>query len=290
MWGVQLVAVAVHTSPGGEYVRSDRQAALAVDTGEVVWRPLLSPDRERRLVQAARAGDRRAAVCLVEASLPLVVSVARHYAERGVPFLDLVQEGNAALLRAVEEFDPDGRCGFSTYALWRVRQAVRQAAVERGGLIRVPAATVEAIERLRRAAVRLSRVLGREPTDEELAMEVGTTPRRVARLVRLSRPPLALQDLDGRPRVAEEWTESPPDDVVLAALRVDLHAMLATLTARERRVLHLRLGLVDGRRCSLDEVGRRLGLSTGRTGELERLALAKLRRAAAAGRSGSHAG
>lgn len=286
-----MVTVAVHPSPGGEYARSDAQVGPAVDAGQVAWRPLLSPDRERRLMRAALAGDRRAAVCLVEASLPLVVSVARQYADRGVPFLDLVQEGSAGLMRALEEFDPRGRCGFSTYALWRVRRAVQQAAVERGGLIRVPAATVEAVERLRRAAARLGRVLGREPTDEELALEVGTTPRRVARLVRLSRPPLALQDLDGRPRVAEEWTEFPPDDVVLASLRVDLHAMLATLTARERRVLHLRLGLLDGRRCSLEEVGRRLGLAPDRTGELERLALAKLRRAsAAAGRAGTRGG
>jgi RNA polymerase primary sigma factor len=276
------MVLAVYPWPGGEPARTGPHDGPAVGSSEGGWSILLSPERERRLVRAARTGDRRARVCLVEAHLPLVLSIARRYANRGVPFLDLVQEGSIGLMRAVEQFEPGGHGGFSAYASRCVRQAVRRAAVERGGLIRVPAATVEAIERLRRAAARLSPLLGREPTDGELALELGTTPGRVGRLVRLSRPPLLLQDLAGRPRVAGEWAEFPPDALVLAALRVDLHAMLATLTARERRVLHLRLGLVDGRRCSLDEVGRRLGLSPERTGQLERLALAKLRVAAAA--------
>ncbi|HSR26710.1 MAG TPA: sigma-70 family RNA polymerase sigma factor, partial [Candidatus Eisenbacteria bacterium] len=133
--------MAVHPSSGGESARPDLQDGLAVGSSGVDWRPLLSPERERRLVQAARAGDRRAAVWLVEANLQLVVSIARRYADRGVPFLDLVQEGNAGLMRAVEEFDPGGPSRFSAYAVWCVRQAVQRAAAERGGLIRVPSAT-----------------------------------------------------------------------------------------------------------------------------------------------------
>jgi RNA polymerase primary sigma factor len=239
----------------------------------------LSADDERRLARAATAGDRRASACLVEANLRLVVSVARRYADRGVPFLDLVQEGGAGLMDAVDSYDPTRGCPFSAYAERRVCEAVRRAAVDRGGLVRFPAATAGAIERLRGAAGRLALLLGREPTDEELALELDTTARRVARLVRLSRPPLALQDLDGRPRVVEEWADSPSEGTVLAALRVDLHAMLATLTARERRVLHLRLGLADGRRCPPGEVAKRLGLSPERVRQVERLAMAKLRQA-----------
>ncbi|HXM54523.1 MAG TPA: sigma-70 family RNA polymerase sigma factor, partial [Candidatus Dormibacteraeota bacterium] len=253
--------MAVYPARGGEYTPADLQDALAVSLGEVGWCPLLSPIEELRLARAARTGDRRAAARLVEANLRLVVAVARRYADRGVPFLDLVQEGNAGLLRAVREFDPALGHPFPVFASKRVGETVRRAAAERGGLIRVPAATVEATERLRRAAVRLSRVLGREPTDQELALELDTTTRRIARLVRLARPPLALQDLEGRPRVAEDDVSSPPDDVVVAALRVDLHAMLTNLTARERRVLQLRFGLVDGRRCSLEEASRRLGVA-----------------------------
>jgi RNA polymerase primary sigma factor len=269
--------VAVYPARGGEYAPADLQDGLAVSPGEVGWCPLLSPAEELRLARAARAGDRRAAARLVEANLRLVVEAARRYADRGVPFLDLVHEGNVGLLRAVREFDPLFGRPFPAFASERVAETVRRAAAERGGLIRVPAATLEATERLRQAAVRLGRVLGREPTDQELALELDTSPRRIARLVRLSRPPLALQDLEGRPRVAEDGDTSPPDDVVVAALRVDLHAMVANLTARERRVLQLRFGLVDGRRCSVEEVSRRLGVTRERVRQIERLALAKLR-------------
>jgi len=271
--------VAVYPSLGGEPVQADLQDELAALQGDMAWCPLLPPDEELRLARAVRAGDRRAAARLVEANLRLVVAVARRYAGRGVPFLDLVQEGNVGLLRAVEEFDPAFGRSFSSYARARIRDAVLQASAELGGLIRVPAATADAIERLRRATGRLEPVLGREPTDEELAMELATEPRRVARLIRLSRPPLAFQDLEGRPRVAEAGADALPDDLVLAALRVDLHAMLARLSARERRLLHLRFGLADGRRCSLEEVSRRLGVPRERVRQLERLALAKLRQA-----------
>lgn len=276
--------MAVIPSLGGESARPGLQQGLEAGVNDMAPCPPLSAEDERRLTRAARAGDRRAAARLVEANLRLVVTVARRYADRGVPFLDLVQEGGSGLMEAVETFDPGRACAFSTYAEHCVGEAVRRAAVARGGLIRFPAATADAVERLRAAAGRLALTLGRDPTDEELALELDTTARRVSRLVRLSRPPLALQDLDGRPRVVEAWADSPSEATVLAALRIDLHAMLSTLTARERRVLRLRLGLADGRRCPLEEVAKRLGLSTERAGQIERLAIAKLRQATTSAR------
>jgi RNA polymerase primary sigma factor len=271
--------VAANPSLGGEPAPTEIHDGLAAYMSELGRHPLLDPDDELRLAWAVQAGDRRAAVQLVEANLRLVVAIARRYASCGVPFLDLVQEGNIGLLQAVDGFDPARGCRFSTYAYWSIRNAVRQAAAEQGRLIRVPPATAEAMDRLRRAADRLAQVLGREPASAELADELCTTVERVDRLSRLSRPALPLDGME-----PEQPGVSPADEVVLAALRVDLYAMLARLNARERRVLRLRFGLVDGRRCSLEEIGRRLGLSRERIRQIEKEALIRLRQAADAPR------
>jgi RNA polymerase primary sigma factor len=274
-----LFPVAVNPSLGGEPAPPDIQDGLAAYMTELGRHPLLDQDEELRLAWAVRSGDRRAAVRLVEANLRLVVAIARRYASCGVPFLDLVQEGNIGLLQAVDGFDPARGCRFSTYAYWCIRHAVRQAAAHQGRLIRIPPATAEAMDRLRRAAAQLAQVLGREPAAQELAEELGTTVERVTRLVRLSRPAVSLDGVE-----PEQPGASPADEVVLAALRVDLYAMLARLTARERRVLRLRFGLVDGRRCSLEEIGRRLGVSRERVRQIQKEALTRLRSATEAPR------
>jgi RNA polymerase primary sigma factor len=266
--------VAANPSLGGEPPPPEIQDGLAAYMNELGRHPLLDPDEELRLAWAVRAGDRRAAVRLAEANLRLVVAIARRYASCGVPFLDLVQEGNIGLLQAVDGFDPARGCRFSTYAYWCIRHAVRHAAAEQGRLIRVPPATAEAMDRLRRATDRLAQVLGREPAAGELAEELGTTLERVNRLSRLARPALPLDGLE-----PDQRGGSPADEVVLAALRVDLYSMVARLNARERRVLRLRFGLVDGRRRSLEEIGRRLGLSRERIRQIEKGALVRLRQA-----------
>jgi RNA polymerase primary sigma factor len=269
----------VNPSLGGESAPPNVQDGPVVRATELGGRPMLAADEERRLAWAAHAGDRRAALRLVEANLHLVIAVARRYASRGIPFLELVQEGNVGLLQAVDGYDPARGGRFSTYASWCIGHAVRLAAADRGRLVRVPPATAEAMDRLRRAFDRMAQVLGREPAAEELAIEVGTTVQRVERLARLSRPAPSLDGLEAEPAGAPT-----ADEVVLAALRMDLYAMLARLTARERRVLRLRFGLVDGRRCSLEEIGRRLGLPGERVGQIERDALTRVRHVAGAPR------
>lgn len=266
--------MAVNPSLGGEPAPPEIQDGLAVYASELGQARPLAPAEERRLARAVHAGDRRAGACLVEANLRLVVAVARRYASCGVPFLDLVQQGNVGLMRAVDEFELASSCRFSTYAYWCIRQAVRRAAAEPGRLAPLPPATEAAMERLHRAAGHLVQELGREPCGEELARELGTTGQRVARLTRLSRPVLWPEGQE-----PERPGGSSPDDAVLAALRVDLYSTLAKLTARERRVMRLRFGLVDGRRCSLEEIGRRLGLPRERIRQIEVEALTKLRRA-----------
>ncbi len=269
----------MNPSPAGGPALPDLDDGLAVHLSELGRHRPLAPEEEERLARAARTGDRAAAARLVEANLSQVISVARCYAGRGVPLLDLAQEGGIALMQAVEGFEP-ARGRFSSHAHWCIRQAVRRAATERGLLIRLPPATAAAIERLRGTVVHLAETLGREATPSELAVELSTTPQRVTRLSRLACMPRTADHLGSGLR-AGAWpiSRSLPDDVLLAALRVDLYAMLARLSARERRVLHLRLGVMDGRRCALAEVGRRLGLSPERIREIEAKALTKLRHA-----------
>ncbi len=263
---------------------SELEDGVATYLREMGRRRLLTRDEEIRLAERVRAGDRQAAARLVEANLRLVVSIARRHQDRGVPFMDLVQEGNLGLMQAADGFDPSRGCRFSTYAYWCIRQAVRSAVAEQGRLVPMPAATLEAINRLVRVGQRLAQELAREPTDEELALELNTTTRRLAALRRLAQPPVSLElpaDDGGAGSlldlVVDRDRSLPPDDVVLDRLRVDVHAILAILTPRQRRVLQLRYGLLDGRMRTQEETGRRLGVTRQRICQIEKLALARLR-------------
>ena len=247
---------------------------VALSLGELAGIAPVTREEEIRLGRAVRAGDPLAALTLVEANLRLVVSIAARYRDRGVALTDLVQEGSLALVRAVTAFDGSPGPDFSTAVYWSVREAIRDAVAERGCPAPMPPATLAAIARLRAADRRLALELGRDPTEREVAQALGTSRRRLAILRRMAGPP-APPDA-----VVPDADRLLPVELLAARMRVDVHALLSVLRPRERRVLQLRYGLVDGRRRTPEEIGRRLGVTRQRVTRIETLALAKLRYAA----------
>lgn len=259
----------------------DPVKAYLKEIGQV---PLLSTEEEQTLARAARAGDADARRRLSEANLRLVVSVAKRYAGRGLPFLDLIQEGNLGLMKAAEKFEPDRGFKFSTYATWWIRQSITRAIADQGRTIRIPVHLVEHINRVRKTAGELLRKNGREPTAEEIAVRLEMEPDRVRELLQLAQEPVSLETLVGEEEdahledfIQDEEAGIPVDEAGRQLLRRELMSVLKSLTPREERVITLRFGLDDGRPRTLEELGKEFNVTRERIRQIEAKALRKLR-------------
>ena len=259
----------------------DPVKAYLKEIGQV---PLLSAEEEQTLARAARAGDADARRRLSEANLRLVVSVAKRYAGRGLPFLDLIQEGNLGLMKAAEKFEPDRGFKFSPYATWWIRQSITRAIADQGRTIRIPVHLVEHINRVRKTAGELLRKNGREPTAEEIAVRLEMEPDRVRELLQLAQEPVSLETPVGEEEdahledfIQDEEAGIPVDEAGRQLLRRELMSVLKSLTPREERVITLRFGLDDGRPRTLEELGKEFNVTRERIRQIEAKALRKLR-------------
>jgi len=273
-------------APIEQPAQTDLEDPLGSYLKEISRERLLTKEEEVQLAKQIAKGSLEARRRMTEANLRLVVSIAKKYQNRGMPLLDLIQEGNLGLMRAVEKFDHRRGYKFSTYATWWIRQAVLRSIGDQARTIRLPLHMGDRLNKLMRVTQRLTEGLGRVPTDEELGEELASTKLEVEELRKLARDAVSLEtpisdesDTELGHLLEDETAESPVEAATAADMRRQLDEVLRTLDPRERRVVQLRFGLLDGHQRSLDEIARRLGVNREQVRKMERMALDKLRRA-----------
>ena len=251
------------------------------DIGKI---PLLTPERELELAQLAAAGDKKAKDELIRANLRLVVSIAKKHINKGMFLLDLIQEGNLGLMKAVEKFDHQKGFKFSTYATWWIRQAISRAIADQARTIRIPVHMVETIHKVSRTTRQLLQELGREPTTEEIAERMETTPDKIREILKIAQDPVSLETPVGEEEdshlgdfVEDNESPTPSETASYSLLREQLQNVLETLSQREAEVIRLRYGLYNGRPLTLEEVGQRFNITRERIRQIEAKALRKLR-------------